>query len=62
MSVRTAADEKLDEARESVQTAISALGGIVIGEQWGHDEYNPEFRKQLNDAFDELRAVREKLK
>lgn len=62
MSVRTTADEKLDAAREAVQTALVALSDIIVDECYGHDEYKPEFRQQLGEAFGALLAVRGKLK
>ncbi len=61
MSVRTTADDKLAEAREAVQTALVALSDIIVDECHGHDEYKPEFRQQLGEAFQELLVVRWKI-
>ncbi len=50
MSVRTAADEHVDEARKAVSAAMYALAEVVANECWRHDHYTAEFDKCLRDA------------
>ena len=61
MGVRTTADEKLDEARDSADQALKALNEIVVGECWGHDEWNDEFTQQIHEAHSMLIQIRGKL-
>lgn len=58
MRERTTADENLDDARTAVNKAIQALAEIIIDECWGHDNYNSEFRTEIDLAFDELRRIK----
>lgn len=62
MGVRTLADEKLDETRENINSAIKSLSDIVIGECSGHDDYTTEFRMVLGDSLHDLLKLREKLR
>ncbi len=61
MSVRTTADEKIDEARDSINKALKALNEIVVNECWGHDEFNKAFTKKMLEAHAMLIEVRSKL-
>lgn len=47
MSVKTAADEHLDNVRKHLANAVEELGEIVANECWGHDEFKDAFRKGL---------------
>jgi hypothetical protein len=62
MSVTTTADEKLKSARDHVEGAIAALSEIVVDQCWGHDDFNGEFAKQIEESFDLLRQIRKKLR
>ena len=59
MSVRTTADEKVDEARSHVGDAVKCLSEIVIDKCWGHDDFNEEFRKKVKSVFLQLLELQE---
>lgn len=59
--VTTTADEKLFDAREHIQGAIESLSEIVVGQCWGHDDYNSDTRKKHREVLNELLELREKL-
>jgi hypothetical protein len=61
MGVTTTADEHLESARDNVSSAIRHLSEIVIEECWGHDEFVDEYRARIEQAFDQLRAVKKVL-
>ena len=61
MGVRTSADEKVDEARQSIREAARALSQVVVEEVWGHDEYNNEFRTTLREVLNGLLDLKQKL-
>lgn len=50
MSVRTTADEKLDEARENLRSANKALITLLDEDTWGHQDYSEEFLDKVLDA------------
>lgn len=50
MSVRTTADERVEEAREQTKAALKSLTDVVCGDAWGHDEYRKEFFQKLVEA------------
>lgn len=56
MSVRTTADEKIDEAKEHVQEALECLLEVVVNNPWGTSEYSQDYlqklRRQLNTLLD----------
>ena len=54
MSVRTTADEKLEEARVAIQVAAEVLSRVVVEKCWGHDEFNGDFRKKIKETFYKL--------
>jgi hypothetical protein len=58
MSVRTTADEKLDEARDHIDKAYRALNEIVIEKCMGHEDYTAEFQHKLRTAFFALQSVK----
>lgn len=62
MSVHTTADGKVDDARKSVQAALEAVTDAVqslcINEEWGADEYNPQFKERLMEVQGKLYAIR----
>lgn len=51
MSVRTAADEHLDDARELVKKARKALACIVIDECWGTKDLTSSLRCSCDTAM-----------
>lgn len=61
MGVRTTADEKLDEARESTDKALKALNEIIVNECCGHDEWNDKFTQQIHESHSMLIQIRRKL-
>lgn len=62
MSVRTAADDRVDEAKERVAEAIGNLGYLISEpDTWGMEDFSQEYRQRINQAFDKLREVRELL-
>lgn len=61
MSVQTEADDRLDDARRQVKSAVSNLSKIVVDECWGSDEYTKEFKARINDSFHTLIKVRDDL-
>lgn len=61
MSVNTAADDALANAKYSVNEAIKELSKILIDECWGHDEYKKEYYEAMNEAFTQLREIKKLL-
>lgn len=57
--MRTANDEKRDEAARHVQAAIECLGKVVTD---GHDDYTKDYCSCLRKAFGKLLRVRRLLK
>lgn len=57
MSVRTTADEKLDEARDAVKIALKALTEIVIEDCWGHDEFSTSRFASIEASYQELLVI-----
>ena len=62
MSVTTTADERLNDAKDNIQSAIKNLSEIVIEECWGAEEFSSEFSATLRKALSEMIEVRESLK
>lgn len=62
MSVTTRADEHLATVKENTHASVLALSEILINECWGHDEFNEDAKKNMEEAFDLLRKVRELLR
>ena len=62
MSVRTTADEKIEEAREHVGRAIEALQAPVIDQCWGWDDFNDEYQQKIQQALNTLLMIRQDLK
>ena len=58
MSVRTMADEKVDNVREHINDAIKDLSEIFIDECPGHDDFSLAFIERLDTAFTELRRMK----
>lgn len=58
MGVRTTADEKVDEFKDHLNDAISALSAILIEDVYGSDEFKDEFVDKLNDAFNDLLKIK----
>jgi hypothetical protein len=61
MSVNTAADDKRDEAREHVSSAVQLLSEIVVEKCWGYDDFTTEYQKTLRKSLNNLIEVREEL-
>jgi hypothetical protein len=59
MSVRTPADECLDEAKEHIEKAIKSLSSIVIEQVSGSDEYSKEAKGKQRRALNELISIRD---
>lgn len=57
MSVRTAADEKREEAHAHVDQAVKALAAILVDRCWGYDEWTPAFQRCLAEAFTKLMEI-----
>ncbi len=62
MGVTTAAHERIDDAKENVANAINNISAIAIERVWGWDEFNKEFRQELNKILFELMDIRDRLK
>jgi hypothetical protein len=52
--MKTTADEKLDEAVESLKKAKVALGAVISGDLWGCDEFSGESLASFEEAFCEI--------
>lgn len=61
MSVKTTADEELDNVRENIRAAIKSLSRIIVDECWGHDEFAPEFRESLDCAYIKLMEIKKEM-
>ena len=61
MSVITTADEKLNSAVDSLNSAIANLSEIVIDRCWGYDDYNTEFKAVLSKSMFDLIKIRDAL-
>lgn len=61
MSVRTAADEKIDKAKDHIQDAIEYLSEVVINRCNGTSDYSSDYLNKLQRQFIELLNVRENL-
>jgi len=61
MGVTTTADERRDEAVESIKDAIRSLSQIVIEQCHGHDGWNPEYQGNLKRSLLELIEIRDRL-
>lgn len=62
MGVRTAADENITVAQESINKAIAALSEIVVNGCWGSDEFRKEYSDCIEYVFHELLKLRKVLK
>lgn len=59
MSVRTAADEKIIEAKEHLAQAYKALLTVLDEDTWGHSEFDQEYIDTVKEAaFDVLKWKR----
>lgn len=57
MSVRTQADEKLDQVQRHLRDAIDNLFDIVVTKIWGYKDFTSEYRKALHDSLSKLIEV-----
>ncbi len=54
MSVRTAADEHLDAAKDHLRAARKELLEVLDENTWGSDEFKKEYRELLSETAHEL--------
>lgn len=59
MSVQTTADKHLEDAANHVRAAVDSLSEIVVSQCSGHDEWTPQFRKDIVGAFHQLLLLRD---
>ena len=62
MSVRTAADEKLDEARAHIDDAVKLMYDITLGENANDRAFSDEYMKGLDTIYDGLVSAQRKLR
>jgi len=58
MSVRTAADEALEDVRNHINDAYKSLLIVINPDTWGSDCYSEEFNKKLMETLTELNKLR----
>jgi len=58
MSVRTTADDALENAREHILDAYKSLLVVINPDTWGSDCYSVEFNKKIMDAMNQLNELR----
>lgn len=62
MGYRTEADERLDSAAASVQSAIECLSEVVVTKSVsGSDEYQAEYKAVLNMCLYDLMKIRDRM-
>ena len=61
MSVNTAADTHLDEAKRYIQNAIKEFSEIVINKCDGHDGYTKEYQIKIKFSLSKLLDIRDTL-
>ena len=61
MGVTTTADERRNEAVESIKDAIRSLSEIVVNQCHGHDDWGPEYQGNLKRSLLELIEIRDRL-
>lgn len=61
MSVRTTADEQLDQAKHDIQTAIEHLSQITIERCWGWRDFNREYSEAIAQSLSDLIVIRDRL-
>jgi hypothetical protein len=61
MSVRTTADEKLDEVRTHLDEAYKSLIDFADKNTWGSDDYSPQFRMRAVEIASELYKLNNEL-
>ena len=59
MSVRTTADEKVDQARHHIQEAIERLSEVVISRCYGTSEYSEDYLSKLCRQLIRLLEIRD---
>lgn len=67
MGVRTTADEKIDDLVQLVQQTTEAsfkayYDICVVGDMWGSDEFNAEFRAKLKKVTELMLEAKELMK
>ena len=58
MGVITTADEKLDEARVSIDNAYKNLLTVLNPDTWGSDEFNDAFLSKIHQAAFKLIEIK----
>ncbi len=62
MSVRTTADENLDQIRESIRKLnLDLVSWVADDSVWGRDEYSEEFEENLQEAITLIRQAKKLL-
>ena len=61
MSVRTTADDKLDEAKTSIDSALKSPNEIVVDQYWGHDGFDGEYFEKIKRSHAALLKLRDDL-
>lgn len=62
MAVRTTADEKLDEARENINTAYKNILEVLNPDTWGSDNFNDSYIDNLYKVLSSLIELKRLLK
>lgn len=61
MSVRTTADEKLDEAKDLINQAYKLLLEVLNPDTYGSDEYEEEYINTVHESVLDLLKIKRKL-
>lgn len=61
MSIKTEADERLQGAYNHVSAALKDVSCVIVDQCSGHNDFTPEARKKIRDAFAVLTDLRDEL-
>ena len=61
MSVKTAAQENIDNAVRDINSAITNLAKVVVDQCWGTDDFKDYFKSALKQSFQELIEIRDRI-
>lgn len=61
MGVTTTADRKIEDAKQSIESARKALLEVVEGDIWGAGDYNDEYTDLIYDSIKKLAKINRKL-
>lgn len=62
MSVITAVDDYLEQAKTDIDSAISHLDKVLDKNTWGHDDLREEYTNMIFKLSTKLRKISRKLK